>query len=338
MDLGTVKKKIKAKEYTTLYKCAEDVRLVWSNCMTYNADGSDFFKLAEGLQKKWDIQFNKVLTDIGVFVPPAGAAAGAPPSAAGAAGGGTGSMGGALGASDTINNNNKVSLQEKRNMAKLLYQITKEDLGKVLVELEQKCPASLKRNATEDEIELNVDVIPATVMQELKVFTQSYVISILYVLMWYCAYLLTQSSHSNSFLLVSLQAEKHQSQKEATIHQGQKAEIFNNRVINRRNNRNKRYGFVLGAFSRIACSAVIAGPAPNGAATTCITTCTNEQTSRNILQYNTTGVRFNKLHYAATFYITTSVATTHALGPNVSLGWRTVMFCSQCMHQLERKN
>jgi Bromodomain/Bromodomain extra-terminal - transcription regulation len=150
MDLGTVKKKLKNKEYPTLYKCNEDVRLVWSNCMTYNADGSDFFKLAESLQKKWDIQFNKVLTDIGISNTSSASAMG----------------------SDSVN---KVSLQEKRNFAKMLYQITKEDLGKLLVDVEHKCPAALKRNAAEDEIELNVDAIPPSVMQELNAFLQTYV-------------------------------------------------------------------------------------------------------------------------------------------------------------------
>jgi Bromodomain/Bromodomain extra-terminal - transcription regulation len=168
MDLGTVKKKLKNKEYPTLYKCNEDVRLVWSNCMTYNADGSDFFKLAESLQKKWDIQFNKVLTDIGIS---------------------NTSIASAMG-SDSVN---KVSLQEKRNFAKMLYQITKEDLGKLLVDVEHKCPAALKRNAAEDEIELNVDAIPPSVMQELNAFLQTYVLFFCrcgLVVLWSCGQLI----------------------------------------------------------------------------------------------------------------------------------------------------
>ena len=52
MDLGTVKKKIKNKEYTSFVKCGEDVKLIWNNCMTYNADGSDFYKLAQSLYKR----------------------------------------------------------------------------------------------------------------------------------------------------------------------------------------------------------------------------------------------------------------------------------------------
>ncbi|EEC48583.1 predicted protein, partial [Phaeodactylum tricornutum CCAP 1055/1] len=61
MDLGTIKTKLKAKSYPTLFAVAEDVRKVWNNCMTYNADGSDFYKLAESLQKKWDDKYTKVL-------------------------------------------------------------------------------------------------------------------------------------------------------------------------------------------------------------------------------------------------------------------------------------
>lgn len=157
MDLGTVKKKIKNKEYATLFECGGDVRLVWSNCMTYNADGSDFFKLAEALKKKWETQYSKLLEEIGT----------------------SNTAAGGVGVEDSNNNSkdisNKVSLQDKRNMAKMLYQITKEDLGRVLVNIESKCPAAIKRNASEDELELNIDAITAPVMQELMTFLQTYV-------------------------------------------------------------------------------------------------------------------------------------------------------------------
>lgn len=38
------------------------------------------------------------------------------------------------------------------------------------MEVEQKCPAALKRNSTEDEIEFNVDVIPGHLLSELTSF------------------------------------------------------------------------------------------------------------------------------------------------------------------------
>ena len=51
--------------------------------------------------------------------------------------------------------------------------MTKEDVGKVLVDIEAKCPEALVRNASEDEVELNVDKIPAALMQELSQFVSS---------------------------------------------------------------------------------------------------------------------------------------------------------------------
>jgi hypothetical protein len=39
MDLGTIKRRLERGFYQRTYQVAEDVRLVWRNCMTYNADG-----------------------------------------------------------------------------------------------------------------------------------------------------------------------------------------------------------------------------------------------------------------------------------------------------------
>lgn len=36
MDLGTIRKKIKKKEYATIQEAADDVQLVWTNCSTFN--------------------------------------------------------------------------------------------------------------------------------------------------------------------------------------------------------------------------------------------------------------------------------------------------------------
>lgn len=148
MDLGTIKKNIVDRKYKTLVEANDDVRLVWQNCMTYNADGSDFFILAQGLNKKWMEKWRKLLEDFNVEV---SAASSALPAAAGA-------------------NNNKLSLDEKRSFAKSLYKISKEDLGRVLVEIEKKHPAALVRNSAEDEVELNVDKLPSSLFAELQQF------------------------------------------------------------------------------------------------------------------------------------------------------------------------
>ncbi|CAJ1924093.1 unnamed protein product [Cylindrotheca closterium] len=143
MDLGTVKKKITDRKYTSLQEAAEDVRLVWANCMTYNADESDFHLLAQSLSKRWEEKYSKLVADFNLDVTMGGTEEG---SAA------------------------KISLSDKREFAKSLYKISKEDLGKILVEVDTKCPQALLKNATEDECELNIDKLSPAVFQEMRQF------------------------------------------------------------------------------------------------------------------------------------------------------------------------
>ena len=60
MDLGTIKKNIVDRKYKTLQEAHEDVKLVWSNCMTYNADGSDFWLLAKSYSRRFEDRYRKV--------------------------------------------------------------------------------------------------------------------------------------------------------------------------------------------------------------------------------------------------------------------------------------
>jgi hypothetical protein len=39
MDLGTIKRRLERGQYSTTHQIAEDIRLVWKNCMAYNSDG-----------------------------------------------------------------------------------------------------------------------------------------------------------------------------------------------------------------------------------------------------------------------------------------------------------
>ena len=152
MDLGTVKSKLRNKKYKTIFEVGQDVRLIWKNCMTYNQDGSDFYKLADALHKKWDEKYNKLLQDMAMSNNPAAHAM----ETSASAGGGSSSQ-----------------IKDRQAFARSLYGISKEDLGKVLVELEQKCPESIVRNAQEDEIELNVDKISAILLADLQNFVNS---------------------------------------------------------------------------------------------------------------------------------------------------------------------
>mmetsp|Transcript_7626 Transcript_7626/g.9408 ORF Transcript_7626/g.9408 Transcript_7626/m.9408 type:complete len:167 (+) Transcript_7626:116-616(+) len=60
MDLGTVKRKLERGQYATAAECADDIRLIWKNCMTYNADGSDFFLLAENFSRRFEDRYKKI--------------------------------------------------------------------------------------------------------------------------------------------------------------------------------------------------------------------------------------------------------------------------------------
>ena len=144
MDLGTVKKKITDRKYTSLPQAAEEVRLVWANCMSYNADESDFYLLAKSLSKRWDEKYSKLVAEYNLDV----------------------TMGGAADEASSA----KISLSDKREFAKSLYKISKEDLGKILVEVDTKCPQALTKNASEDECELNIDKLSPAVFQEMRQF------------------------------------------------------------------------------------------------------------------------------------------------------------------------
>jgi hypothetical protein len=117
MDLGTIKAKLKKREYKVPMELHKDVTLVWTNCMTYNQDGSDFYKLAASLKKKWDDKFYKLQKDLSVQ--------GDAKAVADAA---------AATTSSNKSSASKASLADRRGFAKALYQISKEDLGKVRIQ------------------------------------------------------------------------------------------------------------------------------------------------------------------------------------------------------------
>jgi len=144
MDLSQVKKNIETNKYSTIHEAADDVRLIWKNCMLYNADGSDFFVLAQNFAKRFEDKFSKLLKE---------------QNAAKSDGKGK--------------NVAQPTLEEKRSFAKSLYRITKEELGKVICDLDDKCPECLTKNQPEDEVEINVDNISPAVFHEVMAYIVS---------------------------------------------------------------------------------------------------------------------------------------------------------------------
>ena len=60
MSLDVVAFKIFNQQYLTVEQCADDIRLIWSNCKRYNGEGSDFYDLADRLSKQFEELFSKV--------------------------------------------------------------------------------------------------------------------------------------------------------------------------------------------------------------------------------------------------------------------------------------
>ena len=60
MDLGTVKRKVAEGKYDTVFDAAEDVRLIFKNCMTFNPEGTDFHNVGIHLLQKFEEKYAKL--------------------------------------------------------------------------------------------------------------------------------------------------------------------------------------------------------------------------------------------------------------------------------------
>ena len=58
-------KKQKTKKKTEAF--SEDVRLVFNNCRTYNAPGTDVYNAANAIEKIFDQKFPKIIKDAVIF-------------------------------------------------------------------------------------------------------------------------------------------------------------------------------------------------------------------------------------------------------------------------------
>lgn len=182
MDLGTVKKKLEKGKYHDVAECADDVRLVWRNCMTYNADGSDFHRLAESYSKRFEERYQKLIDEYGEDVICGNVAADG--------GGGAAKSGGksrsnslassgrntpvptlpnpsdnradssaALNASDNANYDDLgiVPLDVRTRFAARLQRLSGMELGHVLQTIDMKCPEALEDPSEE---QLRMDATP----------------------------------------------------------------------------------------------------------------------------------------------------------------------------------
>mmetsp|Transcript_25112 Transcript_25112/g.36898 ORF Transcript_25112/g.36898 Transcript_25112/m.36898 type:complete len:282 (+) Transcript_25112:121-966(+) len=172
MDLGTVKRKLERGQYKTAAECAEDIRLVWTNCKTYNADGSDFFLLAESFLKKFEDRYRKIRAEYDTGEDDN---KNVPSSSRGSSG------------SSMWNASGPPSLEMKTQFSSNIFRLNGDELGYVLQVLDLRSPNAVERvggtatvdrqqqlandaqqqqNEGADEMEINVDSIdPKTFME-----------------------------------------------------------------------------------------------------------------------------------------------------------------------------
>ena len=109
MDLGTVKAKLERGEYSSAKEFRHDTNLVWTNCMTYNADGSDYYLIASNLKKVFDEKYAKLIREDEL---------------------------------EPKDPSRPPTLVDKKMCCQNIYNISAEDLGKVVQILDQKCEVS----------------------------------------------------------------------------------------------------------------------------------------------------------------------------------------------------
>mmetsp|Transcript_34621 Transcript_34621/g.73737 ORF Transcript_34621/g.73737 Transcript_34621/m.73737 type:complete len:314 (+) Transcript_34621:186-1127(+) len=180
MDLGTIKGKLDKGKYADASECANDIRLVWRNCMTYNADGSDFYRLAESYSKRFEERFQKLIDEYGEDVICAGAGVRRSGGKSSSSGGGRKSRSGSLsssgratpvpnekGASSSAASGKDgragydaagiVPLDVRTRFAARLQRLSGMELGHVLQVIDVNCPGALE-DPSEDR--LRSDAIP----------------------------------------------------------------------------------------------------------------------------------------------------------------------------------
>lgn len=136
MDLGTIKRKLENHEYKDPVEAVADIRLVWSNCMAYNQDGSDFYHLADRLSRDFESKYAELVNkeDDPCRIP---------------------------------------NVDERIKLSYEFFRIDNAELGKVLTIIEQVCPIALNRRSSEDEVMINIDMLSPMCFLEINNFLAS---------------------------------------------------------------------------------------------------------------------------------------------------------------------
>lgn len=68
MDLNTIQTKINKNMYINAANIAYDIKLIWKNCMLYNAEGSDFYILAKLYSKRFEDRYRRIRNECKYYI------------------------------------------------------------------------------------------------------------------------------------------------------------------------------------------------------------------------------------------------------------------------------
>jgi len=140
MDLGTIKLRLESNSYSTIEEVAADIRLVWTNCMTYNQDGSEYYQLADTFAKKFEEKYAVIRH---------------------------------ANSSSAEDVDRVPSLEEKTQLSYDIFKIDTTELGCILTIIEKSCPKAINRRDSEDEVLVCIDFLTPSCFHEVAKYVSA---------------------------------------------------------------------------------------------------------------------------------------------------------------------
>ena len=143
-NVGTVRARLESGYYKKIDDAANDVRLIWTNCMLYNTDGSEYYHLADRFAQAFESAYTALRK-----------------------------------LDDSNNDSSRIpTIDEKMILSYDIFKIDNKEMAKVLTMIEVDCPEALSRkNSSDNDILVNFDALTPTCFHEVNKFVQSCVIS-----------------------------------------------------------------------------------------------------------------------------------------------------------------
>ncbi len=158
MDLGTIKSKIENDKYGSMEDIAADIRLVWSNCMLYNWDGSEvslshimihvfayltctwqYYHIADKFAKAFEETYTALRR-----------------------------------LEDSKSDMDRIpTVEEKMQLSYDIFKIGNNEMAKVLTLIESSCPSGLSRKASTEEVLINFDTLTPRCFHEVNSFVMA---------------------------------------------------------------------------------------------------------------------------------------------------------------------